>query len=1123
MARSPFQGTYQSGIRPTIVTAPDALVYINGETQVQGCPVCKRTFDLNKYVTSIQVDLDIDSAPGSASISLSIPRHTLDDFYVDGVPILVPMMEVEIFAKGYFLLEGIPQYYPIFWGLVTEVSTGYSSGENTVTIHCSDILKWWELCRMNVNPAFTQTVGQMGRSIFGNVFYGMNPYDVIWSLAQQSFGDVVIGSGSLTSLYKEGQQKRTFSRALADMMLYWTERFSRIRSNLLLYGTRGVAVRGDTLYDLYKAGKDTLKKPFASRVVRHANGGKEGGQMVFDPTDPDVVAFRTQFNQAGQVNFWQSEYQTKLEIAQHAKESIGYEFYMDVTGDIVFKPPFYNLDVLGNKPVSWIQDIDIIEWDMTDSESEVVTQITLQGNFGGNVDYGFSEEVTPFTSVTDYHLLRQFGWRPQTFNSEFLGDTTLMFYTGMDLLDRMNSRRFRGTITIPMRPELRLGFPVYVAPLDQFWYVKGISHNIQFGGRAQTTLTLTARRRKFIAPRGMGKLKMTSYMGSGQNGNQGATPPSGASGGGSPDNIPKSTGGSQPVSNQGAVGYTARQLAANATFSLDSGGAAPMPNDPELDGGSSMDDPYAPVILRHPKTGRIMGWPNAVMIYTRPFAHNPDKLADMMGQKRQTTKSQYAKDISKAIEKKGADAVAEVGRMFQVLEQDRLDGKHKDNRYSYGLNSAGVYIYAHDQSKVIQEFLLIPKERVRDKDNKNQTTVFEGTTGMIRPISDERGFEVIGHFRYGRGVSLRDGSLVLNDTGPNSKVDVGVQLALSGDLTSSLIAQSQGLTTVSSPYPNPAATVSHLVPDDLQTGATINPDTGRAEYAPGGTTFVDTAPLGAPENAGLPPNVEASQLSMALTLAEMSVRMGETGDSAPCACVTSRPELSFINAGYQIKSISDTVPDNGTTPTTQGGTSTTDDNEYQRAIMEGRPIMQTDMPSAQVLMSRVETFLTRLYEAFDTPHMQYEKAIRGELLAHSWEGDIDPENLRFGTPLDTPGSLEPPFSAPNRYAAGDPAAIIQQAQSDKSDIKQQWSKFGEDLKKNAEEARLQQEIANLRSDIALLQEMLASAESAVKSGNGSKAEVDRIKKELYGDPPNTVGKMQQLENKLLEYNKLHQS
>ena len=234
MARSPFQGTFQPNYRPTVVTAPDAIVYINGEADIIGCASCKRKFDFSKYITQIQVDLSVDSVPGSANVTMSVPRHVVDDFYFDGVPLISPMMEIEIFAKGYYLLEGLPQYYPIFWGIVTEVSDNYSSGEHTVTIACADILKWWEICRMNINPAFTAPAGQAGKSIFGNVFFGTNPYDAIYTLAQMAFGDVIVGTGSLVSLIKESAQRQTFNTVLSDIIQYWASRFTRIRSNLLL-------------------------------------------------------------------------------------------------------------------------------------------------------------------------------------------------------------------------------------------------------------------------------------------------------------------------------------------------------------------------------------------------------------------------------------------------------------------------------------------------------------------------------------------------------------------------------------------------------------------------------------------------------------------------------------------------------------------------------------------------------------------------------------------------------------------------------------------------------------------------------------------------------------------------
>ena len=1075
MARGPFQGTYQSSVRPTVVTAPDALVYINGETDLTGCPTCHRKFDLGQYITSIQVDLSIESAPGSASISLSIPRHTVDDFYFDGVPIISPMMEVEIFAKGYFTVEGIPQYYPIFWGMVTEVGSSYSSGEHTVSIHCADILKWWELCKMNINPAFTQAAGQMGTSIFQNVFYGTNPFDIIWSLAQQCCGDVLVGGGSLVNLVKENDQKRTFTSANSDIIRYWESRFSKMRSNLLLYGTQGTAVRGDAIWARYCQG-NRGKGPFASNIVRTANGGNSGSQMGYDPTDPNVCAFRTQFSQAGQVNFWQSEFQTKLELANSAKTTIGYEFYMDVTGDIVFKPPFYNLDIMSNKPVSWIQDIDIIDFDLSESEAEVVTQIALQGSYGGNVDYGLPEECTPFTTVTEYHLLRKYGWRQQTFNSEFLGDPMLMFYTGLDMLDRYNSKRHRGTVTIPCRPELRLGFPIYLAPFDQIWYIQGISHNIAFGGRATTALTLTARRQKFIAPKAIGNLRMVNYGTTPKDTGKGKSSGAPAKGG----NQPGGTGGPQPTTTAQSpnpnIGYTARQLSNNANFELKVGKAATLPAEPIPNSGQDTTA-YEPLVLRHPKTGRILGYPNVTMVYSRPFDNPPLLSAKQRGEKAKQPKPANRKDTTYT-QKNATQTLIRENKDIAVDIKAHVKDKYSTNRYQYGLNSAGVYIYAYDQSKVIKEILLLPTGRLKSVDHA--PSPFQGKTGMIRPVSDERGFELIGHWRYGRGVALRDGSLVLNQGGStNQKADIGVQIALTGDLTASLNAQSQGLTSIITQYPNPADAMARLMPDDLASAAITNPDTGKQEIVSTGTNFMDTAPLGSPEQKGTMPSVEASQLSRALTLAEMSVKdsqvLGET--ATQCSCMMGRADLVFINTGYTVQTLVGTASDTSTLPQpTMVAPNNTE--EYRKALDANQPISPSLLPqSRKDLIDKVDSFLWNLYSILDTPHQAYEEAIRGGNIPQSPE-DTDPTKWMFSEPVSPYDNLAPPFNGPNRAALGDPAAAASAIESNVQGLTTTINNLSKDLKSTAQRSLLTQRVAKDQGDLAQLQAQLLSLKKA---------------------------------------------
>lgn len=1172
MARSPFQGTWRDGARPTIVTAPDALVYINGRPDLTGCTKCRRSFDLNKYLTSLQVDLNVNNAPGSANFSLNIPRHTVDDFCVDGEPIITNMMEVEIYAKGYYLVNGLPQYYPIFWGLITDVSDDYSAGQHTFNVSCADILKWWELCRLNINPALTQAAGQVDANITTNAFDGCNVYDVMWTLAQQSMGDVIQAKGSLTSVIRESFDEAGFAGLRKDIMAYWNARFGKMRSSLLLYGIRGAAVRGDDIYASWPSATAQPSQAVASTAVRRANGGVDSSQILFDPID-DVFPFRSSLSSSGNPSTWQSEFQTKLELANVCKEAVGFEFYMDVTGDIVFKPPFYNLDILSNKPISWIQDIDIIDWTFAESESEVITQLQIQGTAeGGHIDMGITAEVnTPYTQVTDFHLLRQYGSRPQSFNADFLETNEARFYAGLDMLDRINSRRHRATVSIPLRPELRLGFPIYIAPKDQIWYITGISHSIQFGGRAQTSLTLTAKRSKFIAPKGIGTIELTSF-------HRSATP------------------STSPLVK--GLAPSAKELASSGHFKIKVGSAAETPPT-TVQAGASGDDPHAPLILRHPKTGRIVGYPNVNMAYTRPFVPTAAELALAAGRslsrERKAPDAGGVKNVSAANSNERLVASAWV----QSDERAMLD-KHLNNRYVYGMTSAGVYTYVHDLSKRIQEIIQLPIANI-DVSSATGTTLnreHESGTATIRPVSDERGFEVVGHFRYGRGISLRDGSLVLSN-GNNNRASVDTQLALSGGLFESLTAQSQGLTTGTSAYANPADAIARLTVDDLETAATLNPSTGNAEFTSSGTNFVNTAPLNSAANRGQVASVEASQLSRAMTLAEMTVK----DDAVPnddCPCLLGRSELAFMNVGYQVKVLKGTQADisgsvndavrrsrveisrlekealrlqseivalqlqrfdvagRGEVPldaidemiadaqgklrlaegaarelrlsvdqvvsddTATDGTFIGD--PYVSGILEGNALPLTD-PSrpitASLTLTKVEKFLADLYESLDGPHQQYEDALRGKLI----EGPTR-ESIVSGTasPSERFSPFSPPFSAGNRARGGDPAALALQGSSAMSDIGQSWKDFGENLQKRPKQTVLEETISNLESSLRELEaeeERLTAAQqsgSVVLSPDGSVPvrlrRIGEARAKKTRDLDNARAKLRQLESSL---------
>ena len=63
----PYVGSWRLGQQQLVQHTPDALVYVNGDTAVPGCPKCNGRIDLQQFLTEVSVDAGTD--PGSASSS----------------------------------------------------------------------------------------------------------------------------------------------------------------------------------------------------------------------------------------------------------------------------------------------------------------------------------------------------------------------------------------------------------------------------------------------------------------------------------------------------------------------------------------------------------------------------------------------------------------------------------------------------------------------------------------------------------------------------------------------------------------------------------------------------------------------------------------------------------------------------------------------------------------------------------------------------------------------------------------------------------------------------------------------------------------------------------------------
>lgn len=497
-----YRGTYQPNKRPVYTTAPDCLVYINGELSLPSGANPNRRVPLQPLITSVNVNLGVNSVPGSASIDLQIPRHYLDDLYVGGKLTLTTMLEVQIYAKGHFTVGGAPRYYPLFWGVVTSVGDNYASGENTVSLSCTDILYWWQVSQININPSYLAAQAEQSQKLNfrGHTFTGMNAFDIIYSLSRYVYGD----SMNVRNQSVDNRQFRTEPISGAErkrLMAYWTLKWGRITNNLKMFGPSGQVLQGGQLASLLSGeNRDFFlkgRKGSAKRdKIKDYEPFKQGG---FDVSA--IAPFSQKISQLGAMELTNSEFETKLNLALQTKEAINYEFYMDVTGEIIFKPPFFNMDTRPNFPVSWIRASDVISRSWAENPPEA-TFIEATGRYTQNVEIGLGELVQTRATYVDYRLVQKYGFRPGSFSSEFIGSREnngpkALFYHLVDVLDQQNARVNSGTLTIPFRPELRLGYPVYYEPEDVYYYVEGISHSFSYGARCTTSLTLMARRDKF--------------------------------------------------------------------------------------------------------------------------------------------------------------------------------------------------------------------------------------------------------------------------------------------------------------------------------------------------------------------------------------------------------------------------------------------------------------------------------------------------------------------------------------------------------------------------------------------------------------------------------------------------
>lgn len=1109
MRISGFSGTHNPNSRPRLVISADAYIRVQGESSVRGCGECDRKININDYLTGFSTDASIDSAPGSSTIQLSIPQTSVNDFYVENQFVIIPMMEIEIYSRGYYTSSGTPQYYRVFWGIVSSVTENWSDGVSTVSISCKDILRWWELTSLTTNPAYLEAFGSSAGNyqLFQNQFSRMNHYAVIASLAKDAMGDFLQTTNSFQQFLPErGEENPVLASYAADMMAYWQLKFSNIGASLLMYGSSGESYSISNIPGSVDA--QQISKAILEDEARKYKENEATQQIFNNPNE--IVAFKQNISSAGDVEFMQAEQMSKLAIAMQAREQAGYEFFCDPSGDIVYKPPFFNLNVLPNKPVSWIQDFEILDYSISENEESVITHATSSGNaFGGATDWGLNDEITtPRAGAYDFHLLRRYGWRRADLQLEWAGNPRKMFYHLLDWMDKINAKRNRATITIPMRPELRMGFPIWIPRFDSFYYIEGISHQYSVGGEATTSLTLSAKRSKFIAPKNIGEIRQiqssseSAVTTPGDKGNQTSKPKI-----------------SYSVSFPDEKGSSSGQSGPNSSSN-------------------------GPAYIRDPKTGKLLGCPNVVMVYKAAYSSKTlSKLSKAQGSVRSSNSGKKDKNSSQGQAFTYKQVVQKTKQSIDNDQKAKIIAQLRAHRYEAGMTNAGGYDYAVDRTRTFKELQMIPvgniefgagtspeqdisisddgqfvlgtrssgaeqaatgiteksirdKEKAlsdynskiselerqfrttsdqveKDKKNSSQSSslfddpigyiseaasnlldiqgrldsmrqqaraqaqaiedmkrVFYSTSNgskladlncMIRPVSDEFGFEVIGHYRYGRGAFIdRNGIQVRSPDTGRIVNQLNIPFSPSGGLLTSNPSYSSNLDPSAQSF---ASMFESMRPDDYVTGASFKRTSGSESNveldAFTGLSSYDSDIENAASTAVF---VDADSRRKSKTLAELSPQTSNGLDSVSygnCACSLSKTDWWSVLPQSEIQKV---INFTSTASVAASSTLTSDSSVGLNGILQSVPQDPQVLFSDRTGKTFFEVLRDYLKSDFISKYVENqarENLYTGDGLIAERDSGLDSNRgLEQDNLLNNPGS--PLF---NRAASGDPDAL----------------------------------------------------------------------------------------------------
>jgi len=131
---------------------------------------------------------------------------------------------------------------------------------------------------------------------------------------------------------------------------------------------------------------------------------------------------------------------------------------------------------------------ELISWRVTDGPPDYTYLVVNGAPRLGPLEIGTPIYFTAYG--VDFDLWRSYGYISESVSKPFLHDSVQAANYCQFLLGRQRGRIFKCTLAVRGDSKYRVGDTVYIRPLNQLYYVTGVSHSFTYGTSYQTTLTL---------------------------------------------------------------------------------------------------------------------------------------------------------------------------------------------------------------------------------------------------------------------------------------------------------------------------------------------------------------------------------------------------------------------------------------------------------------------------------------------------------------------------------------------------------------------------------------------------------------------------------------------------------